>query len=88
MDYAHRPKQRRRFLETTDIRIDGRCIMISVIEYGENIGTLKNLFLNHEQALNFVIRLIEWSKNEYEHIGLNLWFCTDKKEYIKIEVAA
>ena len=62
--------------------------MVSVIEYGENIGTLKNLFVDHSEADLFVKKLINWSKSKYECIGLQQWYCNEKKEYIKIEMAA
>jgi len=62
--------------------------MFSVIECGENIGSLKNLFLDQHQAILFVKKLIDWSENEYEHIEPFQWCCHNKKEYIKIEVAA
>ena len=59
--------------------------MICVIEYGENIGTLRNLFQDFQQALIFAEQLIELSKDNYESIGPNQWYCQAKKEYVKIE---
>jgi hypothetical protein len=59
--------------------------MICVIEYGENIGTLRNLFPDFQQALIFAKQLIELSNDKYESIGPNQWYCSAKKEYVKIE---
>jgi hypothetical protein len=59
--------------------------MVSVIEYGDNIGTLKNLFGDHHQAVCFAKRIIDDSANQYEWIGPNQWYCAEKLEYIKIE---
>ena len=59
--------------------------MICVIEYGENIGTLRNLFQDFQQALIFAEQLIELSNDNYEPIGPNQWYCQAKKEYVKIE---
>jgi hypothetical protein len=56
-----------------------------VIEYGDNIGTLKNLFLDRHQAVIFAKKIIGLSYNQYESIGPNKWYCQEKKEYIKIE---
>jgi hypothetical protein len=43
--------------------------MVCVIEYGENIGTLKNLFRDLQQAIGFAKQIIEFSENYYECIG-------------------
>jgi hypothetical protein len=59
--------------------------MICVIEYGENIGTLRNLFQDFQQARIFAKQLIELSNDNYESIGPNQWYCQAKKEYVKIE---
>ncbi len=58
--------------------------MIWVIEYGKNIGTLKNIFDNLGEAVHFAMRIMELSDDRYEYIGSNQWFCLDKIEYIKI----
>jgi hypothetical protein len=58
--------------------------MIWVIEYGKDIGTLKNLFDDLGEAMRFAMRIIEQSHDRYQHIGPNQWFCRDKNEYIKI----
>jgi hypothetical protein len=62
-----------------------RKIMVSVLEYGEDIGTLKNLFLDQQQAIEFARMIIDLSDNEYEYIGSNQWYCYEKREYIEIE---
>ena len=54
--------------------------MIWVIEYGKNIGTLKNIFDNLGEAVHFAIRIMELSDDRYEYIGSNQWFCIDKIE--------
>ena len=59
--------------------------MICVIEYGENIGTLRNLFHDFQHAQIFAKQLIALSKDEYESIGPNQWYCRAKEEYVKIE---
>jgi len=59
--------------------------MIYVIEYGENIETLRNLFQDFQQAQIFAKQLIALSNDEYEAIGPNQWYCQAKKEYVKIE---
>jgi hypothetical protein len=59
--------------------------MISVVEYGDNIGTLKNFFWDRQQAMIFVERIISSTCNQYRSIGPLQWYCPDNKEYIKIE---
>jgi len=59
--------------------------MICVVEYGENIGTLRNLFRDFQQAQIFVKRIIALSDDIYECIGPNQWYCPVKNEYVKIE---
>lgn len=59
--------------------------MICVIEYGENIGTLRNLFSDIQQARVFAKQIIALSEKEYKCIGPNQWYCQDKEEYVKIE---
>jgi hypothetical protein len=59
--------------------------MVSVIEYGNNIGSLKNLFRNLQEAILFVNKITKWSNNKYEYIGSYRWCCVEKDEYIKIE---
>ena len=58
--------------------------MVSVVEYGDHIGTLKNLFLDHHQAKVFAEKLISSSYNRYECIGPDQWYCREKSEYIEI----
>ena len=59
--------------------------MICVVEYGENIGTLRNLFSDIQQALVFAKQIIALSDEEYTCIGPNQWYSQERKEYVKIE---
>ena len=59
--------------------------MICVVEYGEHIGTLRNLFPDSQQALVFAEQIIALSDAEYRCIGPHQWYCQEKKEYVKIE---
>ena len=59
--------------------------MICVVEYGKNIGTLRNLFRDFQQAQIFAEQIIALSGNKYERIGPNQWYCHEKNEYVKIE---
>jgi hypothetical protein len=59
--------------------------MICVTEYGESIGTLRNLFPDRQQALVFAERIMALSDKEYQLIGPHQWYCSEKKEYVKIE---
>ena len=59
--------------------------MFSVTEYGNDIGTLKNLFLDQQQAVEFARMIIGLSDNYYEYLGSNQWYCSEKREFIKIE---
>ena len=59
--------------------------MICVVEYGEHIGTLRNLFPDSQQAVVFAEQIIALSDAEYRCIGPHKWYCQEKKEYVKIE---
>lgn len=59
--------------------------MVCVVEYGENIGTLKNLFPELAQAVAFAHQIIARSSDEYECVGPHQWYCAAKKEYVRIE---
>ena len=59
--------------------------MVHVVEYGENIGTLRNLFRDIDLAFIFTKKIMEYSEEDYEIIGSNEWYCPAKNEYIKIE---
>jgi len=59
--------------------------MICVVEYGENIGTLRNLFPDRQQALVFARQIIALSDDKYRCIGPHQWYCRETKEYLKIE---
>ena len=53
--------------------------MICVVEYGEHIGTLRNLFPDSQQALVFAQQIIALSDGEYRCIGLHQWYCRGEK---------
>ena len=59
--------------------------MVCVLEYGENIGTLQNIFHDMQQARVFAKQLIDLAGEEYTCIGKNKWFCEKKKEYVEIK---
>jgi len=59
--------------------------MVQVIEYGEDIGTLKNLFRDEQAAIKFVKTIMDDADGEYTQLGPNNWYCATKKEYVKIE---
>ena len=59
--------------------------MICVLEYGENIGTLRNLFRDEQQAIVFAKHIIDLSEEEYTCIAANKWYCAKKKEYVEVQ---
>ena len=59
--------------------------MVWVLEYGKNIGTLRNLFRDLQQAVVFAEQIIEIADEEYSCIGSNKWFCKEKNEYLEIK---
>ncbi len=59
--------------------------MVCVDEYGENIGTLRNLFGDLQQAIVFARQIIELSGDEYTCIEPNKWFCENKNEFIEVK---
>jgi hypothetical protein len=59
--------------------------VVCVDEYGENIGTLRNLFRNLQQAVVFAKQIIELADEEYTCVGTNKWFCEKKNEYVEIK---
>ena len=61
--------------------------MICVLEYGENIGTLRNLFQELQQAEVFARQLIDLADEEYICIAKNKWYCEKKNEYVEIKDA-
>ena len=58
--------------------------MVCVVEYGKDIGTLRNLFRDLQQAQIFAEQIIALSENNYECVGPNQWYCQEKNEYVKI----
>ncbi len=71
----------------TDLNLNfgGESDMICVLEYGENIGTLRNLFRDEQQALIFAKHIIALSKEEYTCIATNKWYCAKKDEYVEVQ---
>ncbi len=59
--------------------------MVCVLEYGENIGTLRNIFHDLQQATVFAKQLIDFADEEYTCIAKNKWFCEKKNEYVEIK---
>jgi hypothetical protein len=59
--------------------------MVRVLEYGENIGTLQNIFHDLQQATVFAKQLIDLAEAEYTCIAKNKWFCEAKNEYVEIK---
>ena len=57
--------------------------MICVVEYGENIGTLRNLFRDEDQAKIFAKHIIDLSEAEYTCVATNKWYCAEKNEYVE-----
>ncbi len=60
--------------------------MVCVLEYGDNIGTLRNLFRDEGQAIVFAKHIMDLSEEEYTCIATNKWYCSNKKEYVEIQV--
>ena len=59
--------------------------MFCVVEYGDDIGMLKNFFQDFGQALTFVQKIFKYSGSPYRSIGENQWHCKSRNEYLKIE---
>jgi len=59
--------------------------MVCVLEYGENIGTLRNLFREEAQAIVFAKYIIDLSEEEYTYVATNKWYCSDKDEYVEVQ---
>ena len=59
--------------------------MVYVVEHGENIGTLRNIFADFQQALVFAENLISFSDDTYTCIAPNKWYCKKKNEFVEIE---
>jgi hypothetical protein len=58
--------------------------MYCVTEYGENIGTLKNLFREKKHACEFAQRIMGFSDQKYRCIGEDKWYCIEKNEFIRV----
>ena len=59
--------------------------MFWVMEYGDNIGTVKNLFKDMKKARSFAKRIMSRSGHNYQPTGQHEWYCVATKEYVKIE---
>ena len=59
--------------------------MVYVVEHGENIGTLRNIFADFQQALVFAEKLISISNEKYTCVAPHKWYCQKKNEYVEIE---
>ena len=59
--------------------------MVCVLEYGENIGTLGNIFRDVKQATDFAKQLIDFADEEYTCIAINKWYCETKNEFVEIK---
>ena len=59
--------------------------MVCVLEYGDNIGTLRNLFRDVDQAIIFARHIIDSSEEEYTCIAANKWYCARKNEYVEVQ---
>jgi len=58
--------------------------MFWVMEYGAEIGTLKNIFREKGHAVYFVQKVIRDSGSAYVQIKPYHWYCKEKNEYIEI----
>ena len=61
--------------------------MYWVTEYGENIGTIRNLFRDKDQALRFAQKIMDASNQGYRQISSTEWCCPDGNEFLKVENA-
>jgi len=59
--------------------------MVCVLEYGRNIGTLRNIFQDMQQAAIFAKQIIDLADDEYTCIAANKWYCENKNEYVEIK---
>ena len=61
--------------------------MFCVMEYGKNIGTIKTLFLDMNQAVGFANKIMSYSGRFYRTIGNYKWYCIETREFIAIKKA-
>ncbi len=59
--------------------------MVCVLEYGRNIGTLRNIFQDMQQAAIFAKQIIDLADDRYTCIATNKWYCEEKNEYVEIK---
>jgi hypothetical protein len=55
------------------------------MEYGDNIGTVKNLFTDLKKALIYARQIMQCSGRDYQATGRHEWYCVATQEYIKVE---
>ncbi len=58
--------------------------MVCVLEYGDDIGTLRNIFHDLHQARVFANQLIDLADEDYTCVAKNKWYCKKKNEYVEI----
>ena len=58
--------------------------MYCVMEYGENIGTVKTLFKDIKNALGFAKKIMQSSSHVYRSIDKYEWYCSETEEFVKI----
>ena len=68
-----------------ELELKDESDMVCVLEYGDNIGTLRNLFREEEQAIIFAKHIIDLSEEEYTCIATNKWYCAKKNEYVEVQ---
>ena len=59
--------------------------MITVTEYDDNGGKLKNFFRDITAAREFADKMIRASAKKFEQIEPDHWYCKSKMIHIKIE---
>ena len=59
--------------------------MFWVMEYGDNIGTVKKLFTDMRKALSFARQIMHGSGRDYQATVRHEWYCVATQEYIKVE---
>jgi hypothetical protein len=59
--------------------------MICVVEHGQDIGSIKNYFIDIDKAKRFANYLVTVAHCKYEKISETQWICLEKDEAIEIE---
>ena len=85
-DPPRRPNQIQSIINHYEFfKIEVTQVMVCVLEYGQNIGTLRNIFREMHQAENFAKQIIDFADDEYICIAENKWYCEKKNEYVEIK---